>query len=114
MCQALRGQGSIEDAGQINRQLVGEISWAEGPLRAEPIYHFRPEGTGPDWYSAVAKVVELYPTVEERNLAQRKNLRMGAEDHREHRRTAMSRPDSENEPPWEAVARGAGSLDCAT
>ena len=52
-----------------NRKLVGEISWAEGPFRAEPVYDFRPEWTGPDRHSAVAKVVELYPAVEESDLA---------------------------------------------
>ena len=98
MCHALRGEGSIEGAGQINRKLVGEISRAEGPFGAEPIYNLRPEGTGPDRHSAVAKVVEPYPAVEESYLAQRKDLRVGAEDHGEHRRTAMSTPDHKNEP----------------
>jgi hypothetical protein len=44
------------------------------------------------------QVVEPYPAVEESDLAQRKNLRMGAEDHAEQGRTAMPTPDHENEP----------------
>jgi hypothetical protein len=58
-----------------------------------------------DWYSAVAKVVELYQPVEENDLAQRKNLPMGAENHRKHPRAAMSRPDYENQAAWETFAR---------